>query len=100
LATTGERLRFGEQKINLHRAVSPITPHAAHPTVGAADLCFVTKTPLSAAAAHLIECGIAIIAGPVSRAGALGPITSIYFRDPDSNIIEVSNYRHETCPEK
>jgi catechol 2,3-dioxygenase-like lactoylglutathione lyase family enzyme len=89
-------LRFGKQKINLHRADSPIAPHAAHPTVGAADLCFVTKTPLSKVAAQLVECGIAIVAGPLSRAGALGPITSIYFRDPDSNLIEVSNYLRET----
>ncbi len=88
-------LRFGEQKINLHRADSPIEPHAAHPTIGAADLCFVTKTPLSEAAAYLVGYGIAIIVGPVSRTGALGPITSIYFRDPDSNLIEVSNYQHE-----
>ena len=89
-------LRFGEQKINLHRADSPIAPHAGHPTVGAADLCFVTRTPLSEVTAQLVECGIAIITGPLSRAGALGPITSIYFRDPDLNLIEVSNYQHET----
>ncbi|SRR6266536_90979 len=89
-------LKFGEQKINLHRADSPIAPHAGHPTVGAADLRFVTKTPLSEVTAQLVECGIAIITGPLSRAGALGPITSIYFRDPDLNLIEVSNYQHET----
>jgi catechol 2,3-dioxygenase-like lactoylglutathione lyase family enzyme len=89
-------LTFGAQKINLHQADSPIESCAAHPTVGAADLCFVIKTPLSEAAAHLVRCRIAIVAGPVSRVGALGPITSIYFRDPDSNLIEVSNYQHET----
>jgi catechol 2,3-dioxygenase-like lactoylglutathione lyase family enzyme len=85
-------LRFGQQKINLHRADSPIEPHAAHPTIGAADLCFITTTLLSEIAAHLVKCGIAIIAGPLSRTGALGPITSIYFHDPDLNLIEVSNY--------
>jgi catechol 2,3-dioxygenase-like lactoylglutathione lyase family enzyme len=88
-------LRFGQQKINLHRADSPIEPHAVHPTIGAADLCFIATTLLSEIAAHLVECGIAIIAGPLSGTGALGPITSISFHDPNLNLIEVSNYQDE-----
>jgi catechol 2,3-dioxygenase-like lactoylglutathione lyase family enzyme len=88
-------LRFGKQKINLHRADSLIAPHAARPTAGAADLCFVTGTPIPEVAAHLTECGVAIVEGPVPRTGALGGMNSIYFRDPDSNLIEVSNYQRD-----
>jgi catechol 2,3-dioxygenase-like lactoylglutathione lyase family enzyme len=85
-------LRFGEQKINLHPADSPISPHAAHPTPGSADLCFITTTSIAEVADHLHRLGIPITEGPVRRTGATGPITSVYFRDPDSNLIEVSEY--------
>jgi len=88
-------LRFGRQKINLHPHPSPIDTKAAVPTPGSADLCFIAATPVEDALAHLEACGVVVEAGPVPRAGAEGPITSVYFRDPDGNLIEVSNYGRE-----
>lgn len=85
-------LGFGRQKINLHATEAPIAPHALHPTPGSADLCFVTTTPIVEVMAHLQSQGVSITEGPVRRTGATGPITSVYFRDPDSNLIEVSEY--------
>ena len=85
-------LGFGRQKINLHPADAPIAPHALHPMPGSADLCLITTTPIAAVAAHLQRAGVSIEEGPVRRTGATGPITSVYFRDPDSNLIEVSEY--------
>ncbi|XP_012710501.2 glyoxalase domain-containing protein 5 [Fundulus heteroclitus] len=85
-------LGFGEQKFNLHQLGQEFEPKAKHPTSGSADLCLVTKTPLTVVAAHLKVCGVEIEEGPVQRSGAMGPITSVYFRDPDHNLIEVSNY--------
>lgn len=85
-------LKFGRQKINLHQAACPIAPHASHTTPGSADICFVTETPLPEFAAHLAGIGVAPELGPVRRSGAMGPINSIYLRDPDGNLIEVSNY--------
>ena len=85
-------LSFGQQKLNLHSADEPLKPHAAHPTSGSADLCLISSTPISEVVAHLKGNGITIEEGPVSRGGALGPITSVYFRDPDANLIEVSCY--------
>ncbi|MBN8736496.1 MAG: VOC family protein [Xanthomonadales bacterium] len=85
-------LAFGRQKINLHPADAPLQPHAAKPTRGSADLCLISATPIDAVMAELQQAGIAIEQGPVPRTGALGPITSVYFRDPDGNLIEVSRY--------
>ena len=85
-------LRFGEQKINLHQAGNEFEPKAAHPTSGSADLCFITKTSLEDVISHLISKGYAIELGPVERTGAVGRMRSIYLRDPDSNLIEISNY--------
>lgn len=85
-------LHFGRQKINLHAAGSEFKPHARVPTKGSADLCLVTEGSLEAAVAHLTECGVQIEVGPVVRSGAIGPITSIYFRDPDGNLLELSRY--------
>ena len=85
-------LCFGRQKINLHPAGNEYQPCAAHPRAGSGDLCFITETPLSDVQAHLAECGVEIIEGPAPKTGATGPITSVYFRDPDGNLIEVSNY--------
>lgn len=85
-------LAFGVQKINLHQAGDEFEPKAARPTPGSTDLCFVTRVPLKSVAAHLADCGVEVEEGPVSRTGAIGPMTSIYFRDPDGNLIEVTIY--------
>ncbi|MFC1830007.1 VOC family protein [Thermodesulfobacteriota bacterium] len=85
-------LAFGDQKINLHKIGKSLEPAARQPTPGSADLCFITTAPLSAFADHLRACDVKIAEGPVERTGAAGPIISIYFRDPDGNLIEVSNY--------
>jgi catechol 2,3-dioxygenase-like lactoylglutathione lyase family enzyme len=85
-------LAFGRQKINLHQAGREFEPKALKPTPGSIDLCFITDTPLEEVAAHLKACGVAIAAGPVEKTGALGPMMSVYFRDPDGNLVEVSNY--------
>ncbi len=85
-------LHFGRQKINLHPAGGAFEPKAARPTPGSADLCFITETPLEEVTAHLGDCGVEIVEGPVERTGAEGQITSLYLRDPDGNLIEVSSY--------
>ena len=85
-------LAFGRQKINLHAAGREFAPKAARPTPGSADLCFVVDGPIDAVMAHLESQSVAIEEGPVARTGALGPITSVYFRDPDGNLIEASVY--------
>lgn len=85
-------LQFGQQKINLHQAGKEFEPKAARPTPGSADLCFITSTPLNEVIEHLKTCGVEIEAGPVARTGALGPIKSVYLRDPDHNLLEISNY--------
>ncbi len=87
-----QALAFGAQKINLHEAGKEWEPKAQRPTPGSADLCFITLTPLAEVVEHLRRCGVEIVEGPVKRTGAAGPITSVYFRDPDLNLIEVSNY--------
>jgi catechol 2,3-dioxygenase-like lactoylglutathione lyase family enzyme/CheY-like chemotaxis protein len=84
-------LLFGTQKINLHQKGHEHDPKAQYPTPGSADLCFIAETPLGEVGAHLRSQEIAILEGPVVRAGATGQITSLYFRDPDDNLIEVSN---------
>lgn len=85
-------LQFGTQKINLHEAGREFEPKAQHPTPGSADLCFISSAALSDVIAHIRACGVAIIEGPVRRTGAVGDIESIYLRDPDGNLIEISNY--------
>ena len=84
-------LRFGKQKINLHQLGQEFEPKAAFPTCGSADLCFLCDTPLEDIMAELQQAGIEILEGPVPRTGANGPINSIYLRDPDDNLIEISN---------
>ncbi len=85
-------LSFGQQKINLHQAGEEFEPKAKKATPGSADLCFITQVPLSDVLRHLNLCSIDVIKGPVKRSGALGAIESVYFRDPDLNLIEVSVY--------
>ncbi len=86
-------LTFGAQKINLHQQGQEIEPKAHRPACGSGDLCLITDTPLAEVARHLHTCGVAILEGPVERTGATGAIVSLYFRDPDLNLLEVSNYK-------
>ncbi len=86
-------LSFGSQKINLHERGKEFEPKADRPTPGSADLCFITDVALPVVIEHLAACGIPVLEGPVERTGAVGPILSVYFRDPDRNLIEVSNCR-------
>jgi catechol 2,3-dioxygenase-like lactoylglutathione lyase family enzyme len=85
-------LRFGSSKINLHQAGREIAPHAARPLAGSADLCLVTTARPDQVVAQLRARDVAVEEGPVQRTGALGPITSVYVRDPDGNLIEIANY--------
>ncbi len=88
-------LHFGpdgaQQKLNLHQVGHEFEPKAQIPTPGSEDLCFTTDTPISELIIHAKACGVTIIEGPVRRTGANGPIESIYFYDPDGNLIEVAN---------
>ena len=85
-------LAFGSQKINLQQHGRESTLIAQKPTPGSADICFTTSVPVSEVVAHLNSCGVSLIGGPVERNGARGLMMSVYFRDPDLNLVEVSNY--------
>lgn len=89
-------LKFGAQKINLHELGKEFEPKASSPTPGSADVCFITDLPISEAYDRVSEKSVCIIEGIVSRTGAVGPIQSFYFRDPDDNLIEVSSYATAT----
>jgi len=96
LVTFGEgrrALRFGQQKINLHQAGRELSPHARRPTPGSADLCLIAEQGLADVIGELARLGVVIEEGPVARTGARGPIESVYFRDPDQNLVEVATYR-------
>ena len=84
-------LKFGQQKINLHQQGKEFEPKAQAPTPGSADLCLLTDLPLQQVIEHLQACQVPIIEGPVQRTGAEGPILSVYLRDPDGNLLEISN---------
>ncbi|KNB53741.1 VOC family protein [Streptomyces caatingaensis] len=85
-------LAFGNSKINLHEAGREFEPKAHRPTPGSADLCLVVDEPLETVVAELARHGVPVEEGPVERTGAEGPIVSVYVRDPDGNLIELSNY--------
>ena len=85
-------LSFGQQKINLHQLGNEFEPKALNVKSGSEDLCFVIDTPIAEAIKEIESIGVKVIEGPVQRTGALGKINSAYFRDPDGNLIEVSNY--------
>ncbi|EBG2393022.1 VOC family protein [Salmonella enterica] len=85
-------LIFGAQKINLHQQEMEFEPKASKPTPGSADLCFITSIPINDVVSEILQAGIPIVEGPVERTGAKGEIMSIYIRDPDGNLIEISQY--------
>lgn len=82
-------LKLGDQKINLHTLGMETRNRA---TVGSGDLCLLTREPLDRVVDRLTDCGVAVIEGPVARTGAKGPMMSLYFNDPDGNLVEVSRY--------
>jgi catechol 2,3-dioxygenase-like lactoylglutathione lyase family enzyme len=85
-------LTFGISKINLHEKGKEFEPKALHPVPGSADLCLIVEEDIGALMAELADAGVEIELGPVQRTGATGPIISCYLRDPDQNLIELSNY--------
>jgi catechol 2,3-dioxygenase-like lactoylglutathione lyase family enzyme len=90
-------LRFGDQKLNLHAAGDEIEPHASRPTPGSADLCFLVEGTIEEVVASLDDAGAEIELGPVERTGARGTLTSVYVRDPDGNLLELSVAGRDTA---
>lgn len=86
-------LRFGDQKINLHQAKEEVRPCADQPVPGSADLCFIFDRPVAEIVSHLDGLGVEIELGPVPRTGAVGTLNSVYIRDPDKNLLELSSCR-------
>ena len=93
-------LSFGSQKINLHEVGKEFEPKAAHPTPGSADLCFLIYSSLAEFSEHLSKQNVPVVEGPVVRTGAMGPIRSIYFRDPDSNFFSPHQAIEIRCTER
>jgi catechol 2,3-dioxygenase-like lactoylglutathione lyase family enzyme len=85
-------IRFGDQKINLHPVDNDIDLVAGEPTVGGGDFCLMTETPIEAVEERLRDRGVEILEGPTGQTGAVGPITSVYLRDPDDNLVEIATY--------
>ena len=85
-------LAFGNQKINLHQRGKEFEPKALTPTPGSGDFCLISGVPIDEVVAHLESCGVEIEEGIVPRTGATGPIKSVYLRDPDQNLVEISEY--------
>lgn len=85
-------LAFGAQKINLHQRGREFEPKSQTPTPGSADFCLIAHGPLEDVVTHLEQCDVIIEEGIVPRTGATGPIQSVYLRDPDQNLIEISQY--------
>lgn len=93
-------VRFGNQTIKLHGASELVQPTATHPVPGSANLCFITRQPLSEVQENLRANEVRIEEGPVSRTGSVGPITSLYLRDPDGNLLEIARYDDEAAAEE
>lgn len=91
LVNDRKALKFGQSKINLHEVGKEIQPTAQNPGSGTEHLCFIVTDPIGKVIDHLKTSGAIIEEGPVERVGALGPINSVYVRDPDGNLIELSN---------
>jgi catechol 2,3-dioxygenase-like lactoylglutathione lyase family enzyme len=85
-------LAFGRQKFNLHQAGREFKPKADRPVPGSADFCLVTDTPMPEILAHLAREGVKVVEGPTEKTGAIGRLLSVYLRDPDANLVEISNY--------
>ena len=85
-------LAFGASKINLHELGREFEPKAHRPVAGSADFCLIARVPLEQVIEHLRSCEVPLVQGPVTKIGALGPMLSVYFRDPDLNLVEVSTY--------
>jgi catechol 2,3-dioxygenase-like lactoylglutathione lyase family enzyme len=83
-------LKFGNQKINLHEWGKEFTPRAHVAAPGTLDLCFIASVPLEEVMRRLAAAGVRVIEGPVMKTGATGPIRSVYVRDPDLNLVEIS----------
>ena len=92
MGTARVALSFGNQKINLHQADAVPDLNVLKPTPGSADFCLITSTPIVDVQTHLASESVNVILGPVDRTGAVGKLLSVYFRDPDLNLVEVANY--------
>ena len=85
-----ERVRLGAHKINLHPVGAEFEPKALSPRPGSGDFCLLVAEPMAEVTARLAEAGVEVVAGPVPRQGAAGRLISVYFRDPDGNLVELA----------